>query len=127
MHNIYILGSMQAWPNAASKGSSAQARQAAAGLTAYFAGMKAAGYTSENQLDSSQEGWDADLAVNWAVTSAGTLDETAVMHKLQHLNINTLGIAWSRTPDNYENIAQVLAAMEVIGSDGAVSLYDGTK
>ena len=89
--------------------------------------MKAAGYTSENQLDNSQEGWDAGLEVNWAVTSAGTLDETAVMHKLQHLNINTLGIAWSRTPDNYENIAQVLAAMEVIGSDGAVSLYDGTK
>jgi len=127
MHNIYILGSMQSWLNAASKGSSAQARQTAAGLTAYFAGMKAAGYTSENQLDNSQEGWDAGLEVNWAVTSAGTLDETAVMHKLQHLNINTLGIVWSRTPDNYENIAQVLAAMEVIGSDGAVSLYDGTK
>jgi len=127
MHNIYILGSMQSWLNAASKGSSAQARQTAAGLPAYFAGMKAAGYTSENQLDNSQEGWDAGLEVNWAVTSAGTLDETAVMHKLQHLNINTLGIVWSRTPDNYENIAQVLAAMEVIGSDGAVSLYDGTK
>jgi hypothetical protein len=75
MHNIYILGSMQSWLNAASKGSSAQARPTAAG----------------------------------------------------HLNINTLGIVWSRTPDNYENIAQVLAAMEVIGSDGAVSLYDGTK
>ncbi|HEU5389830.1 MAG TPA: hypothetical protein VFV73_28420 [Streptosporangiaceae bacterium] len=38
-----------------------------------------------------------------------------------------VGIVWSRTPDNYENITQVLAAMEVIGSDGAVSLYDGTK
>jgi hypothetical protein len=36
------------------------------------------------------------------------------MHKLQHLNINTLGIVWARTPDDYENITQVLAAMEVI-------------
>ncbi len=61
------------------------------------------------------------------MTSAGTLDETAVMHKLQHLNINTLGIVWSRTPDNYENISQVLAAMEVIGPDGGVSLYDATR
>ena len=61
------------------------------------------------------------------MTSAGTLDETAVMHKLQHLNINTPGIGWARTPDNYENIAQVLAAMEVIGPDGGVSLYDATK
>ena len=85
------------------------------------------GLGDAQHLDNSQEGWDAGLEVNWAVTSAGTLDETAVMRKLQHLNINTLGIVWSRTPDNYENIAQVLAAMEVIGSDGAVGLYDATK
>jgi len=51
-------------------------------------------------------GWDAGLEINWAVTSAGTLDETAVMHKLQHLDINTLGIVWARTPANYENISQ---------------------
>jgi Periplasmic binding protein len=102
MHNIYILGSMQSWLNAATKGISAQAKQTAAGLQAYFAGMKAAGYTNENQLDNIQEGWDAGLEINWAVTSAGTLDETAVMHKLQHL-------------------------MEIIGPDGGVSLYDATK
>jgi hypothetical protein len=53
--------------------------------------MKAAGYTSENQLDNSQEGWDTGLETNWAVTSAGTLDETAVMHKLENLDINTPG------------------------------------
>ena len=127
MRNIYILGSMQSWLNAASKGTSSQARQTAAGLKEYFAGMKAAGYTSENELDNSQEGWDAGLEINWAVTSAGTLDETAVMHKLQHLDINTLGIVWARTPANYENITQVLAAMETIGSDGSVALYDATK
>jgi hypothetical protein len=27
------------------------------------------------------------VEINWAVTSAGTLDETTVMHKLQHLDI----------------------------------------
>jgi hypothetical protein len=127
MHNIYILGSMQSWLNAASQGTSPESRQTAAGLKEYFAGMKAAGYTSENQLDNSQEGWDAGLEINWAVTSAGTLDETTVMHKLQHLNINTLGIVWARTPANYENITQVLAAMETIAPDGAVTLYNATK
>jgi ABC-type branched-subunit amino acid transport system substrate-binding protein len=125
MHNIYILGSMQSWLNAASKGASAQAQQTATGLQAYFAGMKAAGYTSENQLDNSQEGWDAGLEINWAVTSAGTLDESTVMHKLQHLNINTLGIVWARNPSDYENISQVLAAMETIAPDGTVALYHG--
>ena len=56
-------------------------------------------------------------------SGAGTLDETAVMHKLQHLDINTLGIVWARTPADYENISQVLAAMEVIAPDGTVTLY----
>ena len=123
MHNIYVLGSMQDWLQAANQGTSAQAKQTAAGLQGYFAGMKAAGYTSANQLDNSQEGWDAGLEINWAVTSAGTLDETAVMHKLQHLDINTLGIVWARNPANYEDISQVLAAMEVIAPDGTVTLY----
>ncbi|MFZ0082584.1 MAG: ABC transporter substrate-binding protein [Trebonia sp.] len=125
MHNIYVLGSMQDWLAAASKGTSAEAKQTAAGLQAYFAGMKSAGYTSANQLDNSQEGWDAGLEINWAVTSAGTLDETTVMQKLQHLDINTLGIVWARSPANYENISQVLAAMEVIAPDGTVTLYNG--
>ncbi len=124
MHNIYVLGSMQDWLAAASKGTSAEAKQTAAGLQAYFAGMKSTGYTSANQLDNSQEGWDAGLEINWAVTSAGTLDETTVMQKLQHLDINTLGIVWARSPANYENISQVLAAMEVIAPDGTVTLYN---
>ena len=126
MHNIYVLGSMQDWLAAASKGTSAEAKQTAAGLQAYFAGMKSTGYTSANQLDNSQEGWDAGLEINWAVTSAGTLDETTVMQKLQHLDINTLGIVWARSPANYENISQVLAAMEVIAPDGTVTLYSGS-
>ena len=46
------------------------------------------------------------------------------MQKLQHLDINTLGIVWARTPANYENISQVLAAMEVIAPDGSVTLYN---
>jgi ABC-type branched-subunit amino acid transport system substrate-binding protein len=124
MHNIYVLGSMQDWLTAASQGTSAEAKQTAAGLQQYFAGMKAAGYTSANQLDNSQEGWDAGLEINWAVTQAGTLDETAVMQKLQHLDINTLGIVWARTPANYENISQVLAAMETIAPDGTPARYN---
>jgi len=52
------------------------------GAQQYFAGMKLAGFTSENQLDNSQEGWDAGLEINWAVTKAGKLDETTIMHTL---------------------------------------------
>jgi ABC-type branched-subunit amino acid transport system substrate-binding protein len=123
MHNIYVLGSMQDWLTAAQQGTSAQAKATATGLQAYFAGLKAAGFTSANQLDNSQEGWDAGLEIDWAITQAGNLDETTIMQKLQHLNINTLGIIWNRTPQNYENISQVLAAMETIAPNGTPSLY----
>ena len=47
------------------------------------------------------------------------------MHKLQHLDINTLGIVWARTPSNYENISEVLAAMETISPNGTPTLYKG--
>jgi ABC-type branched-subunit amino acid transport system substrate-binding protein len=124
MKNIYVLGSMQNWLTAAQQGTSAQAKATATGLEAYFDGMKAAGFTSDNQLDNSQEGWDAGLEIDWAMTQAGTVsDETAIMHELQHLDINTLGIVWNRNPSNYEDISQVLAAMEVINPNGTASLY----
>jgi branched-chain amino acid transport system substrate-binding protein len=125
MKDIYVLGSMENWLTAAEQGTSSEAKQTAAGLKAYFAGLKAAGLNTENEIENSQEGWDAGLEIQWAIKSAGTLDETTVMQKLQHLNINTLGIVWDRTPSNYENISQVLAAMEVINPDGSASLYRG--
>src|SRR5882724_1524670 len=113
MKNIYVLGSMSQWLDKAKQGTSDQAKATAAGLQQYMDGMKGAGLSKEDQIDNSQEGWDAGLEINWAMTQAGTVtDETKIMQKLQHLNINTLGIVWNRTPDNYENISQVLSAME---------------
>jgi ABC-type branched-subunit amino acid transport system substrate-binding protein len=125
MKNIYVLGSMENWLTAAEQGTSNEASLTAAGLKAYFAGMKAAGLNTENEIENSQEGWDAGLEIQWAIKSAGTLNETTVMQKLQHLDINTLGIVWDRNPSNYEKISQVLAAMEVINPDGSASLYNG--
>lgn len=124
MKNIYVLGSMSQWLDKAKQGTSDQAKATAAGLEQYMAGMKGAGLSQEDQIDNSQEGWDAGLEINWAMTQAGTVtDETAIMQKLQHLNINTLGIVWNRNPSNYENISQVLAAMETINPDGSASLF----
>src|SRR5580692_1219811 len=123
MSNIYVLGSMQDWLTAAEQGTSAQEKATAAGLKAYMAGMTAAGLGSDNDIDNSQEGWDAGLEIDWAITQAGNLDETTIMQKLQHLDINTLGILWDRTPSNYESYSGVEAAMETINSDGSANLY----
>ena len=123
MQNIYVLGSMQDWLTAAEQGTSSQEKATAAGLKAYMAGMKAAGLGNENAIDNSQEGWDAGLEIDWAITQAGNLDESTVMQKLQHLDINTLGILWDRTPSNYESYSGVEAAMEIISPSGTPSLY----
>jgi len=123
MQNIYVLGSMQDWLTAAKQGTSAQEKATAAGLEQYMAGMQAAGLGNDNAIDNSQEGWDAGLEVQWAIQQAGNLDETTIMQKLQHLDINTLGILWTRTPSNYESYSAVLAAMETINSDGSATLF----
>jgi ABC-type branched-subunit amino acid transport system substrate-binding protein len=123
MQNIYVLGSMQDWLTAAKQGTSAQEKATAAGLEQYMTGMQAAGLGNDNAIDNSQEGWDAGLEVQWAIQQAGNLDETTIMQKLQHLDINTLGILWTRTPSNYESYSAVLAAMETINSDGSATLF----
>jgi ABC-type branched-subunit amino acid transport system substrate-binding protein len=123
MSNIYVLGSMQDWLTAAEQGTSTQEKATAAGLKAYMAGMTAAGLGNDNAIDNSQEGWDAGLEIDWAITQAGNLDENTIMQKLQHLDINTLGILWDRTPSNYESYSGVEAAMETINSDGSATLY----
>jgi ABC-type branched-subunit amino acid transport system substrate-binding protein len=123
MQNIYVLGSMQDWLTAAEQGTSAQEQATAAGLKAYMAGMTAAGLGNDNAIDNSQEGWDAGLEISWAIQQAGNLNETTIMQKLQHLDINTLGILWDRTPSNYESYSAVLAAMETITPTGSASLY----
>jgi ABC-type branched-subunit amino acid transport system substrate-binding protein len=123
MKNIYVLGSMQNWLTAAEQGSTAQDQATAAGLKDYIAGMKAAGLGNDNAIDNSQEGWDAGLEIDWAIKQAGNLNEQTIMQKLQHLNINTLGIVWNRTPSNYESYSEVDAAMEIINPDGTASLY----
>jgi ABC-type branched-subunit amino acid transport system substrate-binding protein len=123
MQNIYVLGSMQDWLTAAEQGTSAQEKATATGLKAYIAGMTAAGLGNDNAIDNSQEGWDAGLEISWAIQQAGNLNETTIMQKLQHLDINTLGILWDRTPSNYESYSAVEAAMEIISPSGTPSLY----
>ena len=123
MQNIYVLGSMKNWLTQAQAGTTATDKATAAGLKAYIAGMQAAGLGNDNAIENSQEGWDAGLEIQWAIQQAGNLDESTIMGKLQHLDINTLGIVWTRTPANYESYSAVDAAMAIINPDGSASVY----
>jgi Periplasmic binding protein len=123
MQHVYVLGSMQTWLQHAQQGSSTLDKQTAASIALYFQAMKAAGLNSTNQLVNSQVGFDTGLEIGWAVTHAPSLSEDSFYHTLQHLNTNTMGIQWNRTPQNYENISAVDAAMEIIKSNGQAVLY----
>ena len=124
MQDIYVLGSMRNWLTQAQAGTTATDKATATGLTAYIAGMQAAGLGNDNAIENSQEGWDAGLEISWAIQQAGGLNEQTIMQKLQHLDINTLGIVWTRTPSNYESYSDVDAAMAIINPDGSASLYN---
>ena len=124
MQHVYVLGSMQTWLQHAQQGTSTLDKQTAASIALYFQAMKAAGLTSTNQLVNSQVGFDAGLEIGWAVTHSPSMSEDAIYHTLQHLNTNTMGIQWDRTPQNYENISAVDAAMEIIKSNGQAVLYN---
>ncbi|MGH3388429.1 MAG: hypothetical protein ACRDOO_06075, partial [Actinomadura sp.] len=125
MHNVYLLGSMQGWLEKAEKGTTPEEKQTAAGLREYFTAMRAAGYSSDEQLANSQVGWDAALQIAWGVKTAGTLDAEKVKGRLQSMNINTLGIVWDRTPSDYLRIKDVHSVMEIVQPDGAIVLYNG--
>ncbi|MGN6870973.1 MAG: ABC transporter substrate-binding protein [Solirubrobacteraceae bacterium] len=124
MQHVYVLGSMQTWLQHAQQGTSTLDKETAASISLYFQAMKAAGLNSTNQLVNSQVGFDTGLEIGWAVTHAPSLSEDAMYHTLQHLKTNTMGIQWDRTPQNYENISAVDAAMEVIKPNGQAVLYN---
>jgi branched-chain amino acid transport system substrate-binding protein len=125
MNQVYSLGSTDNDNKLAIQQSASNpvAKATAAGYAQYFAGMKIAGYTSQQVISAATEGWDSGLEMTWAINKAGSTDETKDMKALQTLNTNTLGIVWDRTPTNYLNIKTVYAAMQLINPDGSFSLY----
>ena len=82
--------------------------------------------TSANQLDNSQEGWDAGRRDQLggdrrrdARRDDGRCTSSSTWTSTRWASCGRAALA------NYENISQVLAAMEVIAPDGTVTLYNG--
>jgi ABC-type branched-subunit amino acid transport system substrate-binding protein len=123
MQHVYVLGSMPTWLQQAKQGNTPLDKATAASISLYMKAMKAAGLDSTNQIVNSQVGFDAGLELGWAVTHSPSLSEEDIYHTLQHLKTNTMGIQWDRTPQNYENITAVDAAMEIIKPNGKAVLY----
>jgi ABC-type branched-subunit amino acid transport system substrate-binding protein len=127
MQNVFSIGSTANDYTYAKQHAASDpvAKATAAGYQTYFAGMKVAGYTSADVIGGAIGGWDGGLQMTWAIDQAKSLDDTADMHALQHLNTNTLGIQWDRTPQNYENYSQYYGSTILMGSKGAFAFYTG--
>jgi ABC-type branched-subunit amino acid transport system substrate-binding protein len=127
MKNVYTTGStITNYPyDVANAKTNPVAAQTAASLKTYLAGMKSGGYTDPEVVAGGAAGWDGGVEMAWAINKAGSLDETADMHALQHLKMNALGVEWDRTPQNYENYSQYYAATLVIQPDGKFVTYKG--
>ena len=124
MKNVYMISPEAQLLQAAKAGKSVADRQTASQVAQYLAGMRAAGFSSANSLNNGIEGWAAGLQLSWAIGKAKSISGPAIMKELQHLDINTLGVVWKRSPANYEHIVDYVAAMSVISPSGKIALYN---
>jgi branched-chain amino acid transport system substrate-binding protein len=87
-------------------------------VNGYLDGMRAAGYTSADQIGSGAIGWAAGEELTNGITAAGSIQESKVRDALRHQTVNTLGVYWARTAQDYEHITKVTDAMMVVNASG---------
>jgi ABC-type branched-subunit amino acid transport system substrate-binding protein len=92
-------------------------------ITTYVAAMKAAGFEAAEDIDNAVRTWPSLQALTAAIRSARSLDETAVMHALEHQKIETLDVFWDRTPANHAGLSHVVTLTETWAPTGQVELY----
>ncbi|HZV51823.1 MAG TPA: ABC transporter substrate-binding protein [Candidatus Dormibacteraeota bacterium] len=121
MRNVYLLGSIQEL--VASLPDTPENRSTIQDAKAYLAAMKASGYTSPDEINSALIGWAASEELTQAIRTARSTAETAVRNALQHQKLDTVGIFWSRTPQDYAHITRVQDVMAVVAPDGNLQVY----
>jgi branched-chain amino acid transport system substrate-binding protein len=121
MQNVYMLGSIQQL--ASSLPDTPANRPTIRDANAYLAGMKAAGYSSPDQIASGTIGWAASEELVQAIQSARSTQGTAVRDALRHQKMDTMGVFWDRTPQDYARITKVQDAMVIVAPDGTQEVY----
>jgi branched-chain amino acid transport system substrate-binding protein len=121
MKDVYVLGAQSQLatalkPTAANKPTIADA-------SAYIAAMKADGFTSANQIDDGPEGWASFEDLTAAIETAKSTSASAVKTALEHQTIDTLGIHWARTPQNYGLLTGYQSVVNVVQPSGALKVF----
>jgi branched-chain amino acid transport system substrate-binding protein len=116
MQNVYSLGNIQQL--AAALPNNANNKSTLADVNSYLDGMRAAGFSSADQLGSGTIGWTAGEELVNAIKTAKSTSENAVRDALRHQNFNSMGVYWARTPQDYARITKVKDAMMIVTASG---------
>jgi hypothetical protein len=85
--------------------------------------MKAAGFGTPDDINNASQWWPAGQELTAAIKKAGSVDETAVMHALQHQKLQSLYIFWNRSPANHAGLKRVVTLTETWSPSGQLELY----
>lgn len=122
LKNVYVVGSVVDLLN--SLPDNAANRHTIATIKTYEAGLKAAGYTTPDDVLSDLVGWQSAALLDNAITTAKSTSTEAVRKALQHQHFSSAGISWARTPSNYAHLASVQQALLTWGADGQLHIYN---
>jgi hypothetical protein len=119
---VYVVGSvldlLNSLPNTAAN------RHTIATIKTYENALRAAGYSTPDDIESDLVGWESAAVLTNAIQTAKSTSEDAVRNALEHQNFSDAGITWARTPSNYAGLAQVQQALLTWGSDGKLHNYN---
>jgi ABC-type branched-subunit amino acid transport system substrate-binding protein len=96
-------------------------------MNRYVAAMKAAGLGAPDKINAASDGWQASEALATAIKTAGSTQTDAVKNALEHQSLDTVGVQWARTPQNYGNIVSVESAMDVLTPAGTTKVFGLAK
>lgn len=124
MNNVYLIAStvqlMSDLPQ-----NSASNKAVIKQLQTYASGMKAAGYTTEDDLNNGTLAWATGMELTDAIKKAGSTNENAVMKALQHQKAQTLTAFWNRTPKNYAGLKKVVDLTASWDQQGNLNILGG--
>lgn len=125
LENTYLAGTAQQFIDSAPKGN-AEIDEMVADTKAYLAALKAVGYTSQDDLTQDYIGYNAGEELQNAIETAKSLNSGAVKTAFQHQRIvlgGPKGLVMERTPQQYDNLADVVLAIAVVNAQGKMSVY----
>jgi len=67
----------------------------------YLQAVKAAGHGAPDELYNLYQGWETMAELTAAIKSANSIDPEKVKTAMTHQKLTTVGVQWSRTPENY--------------------------